>query len=166
MQRHAIRRPFGQALIHAKKQAAQRILPARSQRDIRIDGGRACHNVPDLFAIHQRQGIGENQAPNTVTRAFRSRRHDHAASRGAHQHRIAQIMVIEIFGNFLAMAFGINACAHLMAAFRAAIQRWRMHIMPGGAQPFGDKAPNPATLIGPVYQNNARHVAPPVLRRS
>jgi hypothetical protein len=64
------------------------------------------------------------------------------------------------------VAFGIDACPHLVAAFGAAIQRWRMHIMPGGAQPFGDKAPNPAALIGPVNENNARHVAPPVLRRS
>jgi hypothetical protein len=35
-----------------------------------------------------------------------------------------------------------------------------MHIMTGGAQPFGDKAPNPAALISPVDQNNARHDAP------
>jgi hypothetical protein len=64
------------------------------------------------------------------------------------------------------MAFGINARAHLMAAFRAAIQRWRMHIMPGGTQTLGNKAPNPAALIGPVNENNARHIAPPILRRS
>jgi hypothetical protein len=59
------------------------------------------------------------------------------------------------------MAFGINACPHLRLAFRAAIQRWRMHIMPGGAQPLGDKAPNPAALISPVDQNNAGHAEPP-----
>jgi hypothetical protein len=41
-----------------------------------------------------------------------------------------------------------------------------MHIIAGGAQPFGDKAPNPAALIGPVNQNNARHAATPVLERS
>jgi hypothetical protein len=52
-----------------------------------------------------------------------------------------------------------------VAAFRAAIQRWRMHIMPGGAQPFGDKAPNPAALIGPVDQNNAHHVALPYFEK-
>jgi hypothetical protein len=69
-------------------------------------------------------------------------------------------MVVKILGDFLAMAFGINARAHLMATFGAAIQRWRMHIMTGGAQPFGDKAPNPAALISPVDQNNARHDAP------
>jgi hypothetical protein len=33
--------------------------------------------------------------------------------------------------------------------------------MPGGAQAFGDKAPNPAALISPVDQNNAGHAAPP-----
>jgi hypothetical protein len=75
-------------------------------------------------------------------------------------------MVVQVFSDFLAMAFGINARAHLMAAFGAAIQRWRMHIMPGGAEPFGDKAPNPAALIGPVNENNARHVAPPALQMS
>jgi hypothetical protein len=36
-----------------------------------------------------------------------------------------------------------------------------MHIMPGGAEPFGDKAPNPAALISPVNKNNAGHAAPP-----
>jgi hypothetical protein len=75
-------------------------------------------------------------------------------------------MVVEILGDFLAMAFGINPGAHLMAPFRAAIQGWRMHIMASGTEPFGDKAPNPATLISPVDQNNARHVAPPALQIS
>jgi hypothetical protein len=59
------------------------------------------------------------------------------------------------------MAFGINAGAHLVAAFGAAIKRWRMHIMAGSAEPFGDKAPNPTALISPVDQNNARHIVPP-----
>jgi hypothetical protein len=75
-------------------------------------------------------------------------------------------MVEQVFSDLLAMAFGINARAHLVAAFGAAIQRWRMHILPGGAEPFSYKAPNPAALIGPVNQNNARHAATPVLERS
>jgi hypothetical protein len=75
-------------------------------------------------------------------------------------------MVMQIFSDFLAMAFGINPGAHLMAPFGTAIQRWRMDIMASGTEPFGDKAPNPATLISPVDQNNARHVAPPALQIS
>jgi hypothetical protein len=93
--------------------------------------------------------------------AFGGSRHNHAASRGAHQHRIAQIMVVKILSDFLAVAFGINASAHLRLAFGAAIQRWRMHIMACRAQAFGNEAPNPAALISPVNQNNAGHAAPP-----
>jgi hypothetical protein len=70
-------------------------------------------------------------------------------------------MEMEILGYFLTMAFGINAGAHLVAPFRAAIQRWCMHIMASDAEPFGDEAPDPATLIGPVDQNNARHIVSP-----
>jgi hypothetical protein len=53
-----------------------------------------------------------------------------------------------------------------MAAFGAAIQRRRMDIMASGAEPFGDEAPDPATLIGPVDQNNARHLVSPALTAS
>jgi hypothetical protein len=35
-----------------------------------------------------------------------------------------------------------------------------MHIMASDAEPFGDEAPDPATLISPVDQNNARHILP------
>jgi len=116
--------------------------------------------------MRSRQRIGKHQAADPFTRTFRGRCHHHAAGRSAHQHRIAQIMEMEIFSYFLAMAFGINAGAHLMAPFSTAIQGWCMHVMACGAEPFGDKTPNPAALIGPVDQNNARHVVPSVLRRS
>jgi hypothetical protein len=36
-----------------------------------------------------------------------------------------------------------------------------MHIMASDAEPFGDEAPDPATLISPVDQNNARHIVSP-----
>jgi hypothetical protein len=122
-----------------------------------VDRGLAVDEIGDPLAVLERQRIGEDHAPNPLSRHLGGLGHDHPAGTGADHDRLVDVFIEQEVGNLVGMGLGGDAGPQLVAALGAALERGRIDHVAGLAQDLGGGLPDPAALIGAVYQYDGGH---------
>ncbi len=126
-----------------------------------IDGGlvgrHALHDVADPLAGHQRQRVDEDEARDAVARQLGRLADDHASRARADEHDALEIFVEHELRDLLRVRGHGDARADEVVALGAALERRRVHLVPGRPQALDDGLPDPAPLVRAVNEHVRRH---------